>query len=286
MVLQRITSFLSYGFVHNLSGMPIIRKLARFINAHFSPKKDFLLKIENHRMYADTVDRIIALHFWKFLASGSSETKSMKKTIKKGMTVIDIGANIGYYTLMFADLAGEKGRVYAFEPDPSNYRLLVKNIEANGYKNVIAMQKAVSNKSGVIDFYHSEGHRGDHRSYDPGDGERKKIKVKSETIDRFTGKKIIPDIVKIDVQGAEFLVIQGMKNLIKRNKGLTILCEFCPRYMKKAGFSPGRFLDLLEQLGFELALINEKKGTIEQIEPSALMKICKGNKYANLFLKR
>ena len=58
------------------------------------------------------------------------------------MVVVDIGSNIGYYTLIAAKILGSSGKVYAFEPEPNNYELLLKNIEVNGYTNIVPVQKA------------------------------------------------------------------------------------------------------------------------------------------------
>ena len=76
-------------------------------------------------------------------------TRLLNQQIKSGMRVIEIGANIGYYTLIAANLVGESGKIYAIEPEPANYALLTKNVEVNGYKNVIPIQKAISNEIGT-----------------------------------------------------------------------------------------------------------------------------------------
>lgn len=285
MVVWSIVNFFSDILIRNLAESPFFRKSARFVNRNFSPKRDVLVKVKNHKMYANTIDRILALYLWRLSALGSFETKLMKKRIKRGMVIFDIGANIGYYSLILARFVGETGKVYAFEPDPENYRLLVKNIKTNGYKNIIAIQKAVSNKAGTINFYLSEEHRGDHRLYDSGDS-RRVIKVKATTIDRFSNGKINPDVIKVDVQGAEFLVLLGMKKTIKRNKKIRIFCEFWPSSIRKTGYSPKDFLSYIKKQGFKLKLINEKKATIEEVDIIHLLKMCKGNKYTNLLLER
>ena len=81
------------------------------------------------------------------------ETELFKKMVQDGMVVVDIGANIGYYTLIAAKLVGNKGIVYAFEPEPSNYELLCQNIAINGYTNVVPIEKAVSKTSGKTKLY-------------------------------------------------------------------------------------------------------------------------------------
>ena len=89
-----------------------------------------------------------------------------KKIIKKGDIVLDLGANIGYYTLIFAKLVGEVGHVFAFEPDPSNFELLSKNVKENKHENVTLIQKAVSDKNEKIKLYVSKRDLASHRIFD------------------------------------------------------------------------------------------------------------------------
>jgi FkbM family methyltransferase len=81
------------------------------------------------------------------------ETKFLKKIIKKGDTVIDVGANIGYYTLLFSKLVGKEGKIYAYEPLPENFKLLKKNIFINKYKNIVLINRALSNKEKNAKLY-------------------------------------------------------------------------------------------------------------------------------------
>lgn len=83
-------------------------------------------------------------------------TSLFKKVIREGDIVVDVGAHIGYYTLLASRLVGDTGKVYAFEPEPRNYDLLLKNLELNNVKNVVAIKKAVSNKKGTLKFYLSK----------------------------------------------------------------------------------------------------------------------------------
>src|SRR5207245_2930011 len=90
-------------------------------------------------------------------------TAYLMKLIESGMVVVDIGANVGYYTLLAAEKVGSHGKVLAFEPEPSRYALLEKNVRANDLKNVIPVQKAVSNKTGAARLYLDPRHNsGDH----------------------------------------------------------------------------------------------------------------------------
>lgn len=117
------------------------------------PKETILLVCQGSRMYVDAIDLGIVPHL---LADGVYEryqTELFKQIIRPGMVVIDIGANFGYYTLLAARLLHNKGSVIAFEPDPRNYELLLNNVRVNGYTNVIAIKKAVSNKNGKLRLF-------------------------------------------------------------------------------------------------------------------------------------
>ena len=125
----------------------IVKAISRCLRSYL--KSDFV-EIEGRQMFLDSND---SLRLSINRVYEPSETKTIKTHVKKGDVVLDIGANIGYYTLIFAELVGEKGKVYAFEPDPTNFDLLRKNVEINGYRNITLIQKAVSNKNGKISFY-------------------------------------------------------------------------------------------------------------------------------------
>src|SRR5258708_4633510 len=132
------------------------------------------------------------------------ETELAKVLIKPGDVVLDLGANIGYYTLLFARLVGPAGRVYAFEPEPANCALLKKNVELNGYENVVLVSKAVSNQTGLGKLFLCDFNQGDHRLYDSKDG-RPHIEIETVELDRFFhnyGGSF--DFIKFDIQGAEW----------------------------------------------------------------------------------
>lgn len=290
MVFKDILGYPSELITQYLAELVIFRKISRFINLHFSPRRDISIKVHDHKMYSSSLDRIFALCLWKFSAMESFETKLLRGITKPGMTVFDIGANIGYYTLILADLVGERGKVYAFEPDPENYRLLVKNIEANKYNNIIPIQKAVSNKTEKIKLFLSEEHKGNHKIYDSGEG-RKSIEIEAITLDQFTKEnKINPDIIKMDIEGSEPLAFLGMKNLLKHNKDIKIISEFFPHIIRKCRSSnpPEEFISFLESQGFRVNVINEKENKLDPIASTSqfIISFCKGKRYISLYLEK
>ena len=200
------------------------------------------------------------------------QTSLIKKYVKSGNVVIDVGAHIGYYTLLFANLVKDKGHVWAFEPSGENFKLLKKNIEVNGCQNVTLINKAVSNNSGLTKLYLSKTSQADHKTYDAGDP-RSFIEVSAVSLDdyfrEFKGKV---DFVKIDVQGSETKVISGMEKIMSKNSKIKILTEFWPFGISKAGAIPRNYLKLLSQYNFKLIDINEYTEKIQRLSPNQLLK--------------
>lgn len=161
--------------------------------------------------------------------------------------VLDIGANIGLYTLAAAKRAD---KVYCFEPDPLNFANLKKNIEANGFENVVALNKAVSDKNGTARFScHSEYplDRGNlHLIPHHEQANQKYTSIDTIALDTFFSdkpKKI--DIVKMDIEGSEFEALKGMRNLISANKNMKLFLEFNPPVLVRHSTDLESFIDHL-----------------------------------------
>jgi FkbM family methyltransferase len=197
-------------------------------------------------------------------------TKLFRNLIKEGMVVLDIGANIGYYSLVSAQLAGESGKVFAFEPEPNNYTLLTKNIEANGFRNIVPVQKAVSNKTGkgVLSLSKETDLHSMHESNENG-----AIEVETTTVDDYIKNiNCRIDLVKIDVEGWEMRVLEGMMETIRKNPDLKIITEFYPPSLKESGCSPEGFLQKLVDLGFKIYLTDEEAETTILTDVASLLK--------------
>jgi FkbM family methyltransferase len=254
---------------HGIGKFYLIRIPYHFLLSFLKISNDIFV-IQGNKMFLDSIDSL------GVFGKGVHEpltTELIKKEIKKGDIVLDIGANIGYYTLIFAKLVGEEGKVYAFEPDPANFALLKKNVKINGYQNVILVDKAVSNKNGKTKLYISEKSCGLHRIYDIHDG-RKFIEIESVRLDdyfkNYNGRI---DWIKIDIEGAEWAAIQGMPLLLEKNKNLKIVTEFAPIFLKEYGIQPEEYLKLLQKYGFRIYNINEDKNKIETCDITELLKI-------------
>lgn len=241
---------------HGIGKFYIVKIIHKFVVFHLRPR---FAEVHGHKMFLDSRNAVISPRLSAYGIFEPSETEIVKKGIKKGDIVLDIGAHIGYYTLIFAKLVGEKGRIFAFEPDPDNFDLLSKNITANKYQNVTLVRKGVLNKNGKAKLYLSQDNTGDHRIYDHRDS-RKSIEIETIRLDDyFKNYKGRIDFIKMDIEGVEGSAIQGMFNLLNRNKDLKILTEFWPHALKEFGTDPEEYLKLLTGLGFKLYDINQKK---------------------------
>jgi FkbM family methyltransferase len=229
---------LFYGY--GLERLYPVKVLLDILTAHFK-KTNSRVIIQGHTMFLDSKDSL-GLSVW-----GIHEplvTKIFKKEIRSGYVVLDIGAHIGYYTLIAAKLVGKNGKVFAFEPDPTNFTLLKENIITNSYKNVVIAQKAVTNKSGKLKLYLSEDSSG-HRICDSHDG-RRAIEIESVQLDDyFRNHDGHIDFIKMDVEGAEYNAIQGMLLLLKKNRNLKIVTEFYPEGLERFGTEPKKLLELI-----------------------------------------
>jgi FkbM family methyltransferase len=205
-----------------------------------------------HTMYLNPADAVVCPALFHEGCFEPFETDLVAREIQKGDVVIDIGANIGYYTLLFARLVGETGKVIAFEPDPDNFRLLKKNVLANGYGNVILIQKAVAHITGPLRLFVCGMNKGDHRVYDSHDG-RASIEIDATTLDdalaAYPGRV---DFIKMDIQGSEPGALLGMHRTLARNPRVKMISEFWPIGIQRFGANPEQYLRQLTELGFRL----------------------------------
>lgn len=233
-------------------------------------KKTALISCQGCKMYVNTKDRGITPILLIEEVLEKHVTEMFKKSIKTDAIVVDIGANIGYYTLIASKLAGNNGKVYAFEPEPSNYDLLLKNIHINRGVNVIPIKKAVSNRCDKATLFldnKSLGNPSLAKANVPQMSNR--VEVETITLDSFL-KNIKVDVIKIDAQGAEGLIIEGGEKILKNN-ALKIFMEFWPYGLKNMGTNPLELLYKLQSYGFKTILIDKN---IERIEPIKAIEMC------------
>lgn len=267
-----------YHFLSRVMGM---------LNTCMVMPQGMTVRIGKHRMSPGSVDRILAIWLWKWGLLEGYETFLLKHIVAKGMRVLDIGANIGYYSLIFAELVGADGSVYAYEPDPDNYVVLLRNIQLNGYRNIVAVPKAVSADNRTISLYKNNGNRGDHRIYESDDGVRTRITVDAVRLDDAFKPGTRFDFIKMDIQGAEVAAFEGMERLLQDNPGIRIVVELMPEQYSRSGHDVVLFLKQLTQLhGFRLNYIDESARKIVPVSDEELLRMCASGFSPNLYLYR
>ena len=229
-----------------------------FGNKLFLSKKGLALSISHYGTYEEL------------------ESKIMEEKIEMGNIVVDVGANIGLHTLNMARIVGNTGQVFAFEPDPSNFEILKKNVKINNYKNIILEQKAVGDKHGRTTLYQSD-HPGKHRIFPQTEQAKSQVQVELTNLDNYFDSDMIDKInfIKIDVEGLEFSVLKGMKNILKNSKKIKILFEFMPENTMEVGFTPIELLNYLTSNNFKLYCMDDKTKKLLYVSNNEeIVKLC------------
>jgi len=190
-----------------------------------------------HGMRAKTFDRSLYLLMHRVGIMGRSEKAAMAELVKPGMTVVDVGANVGLYTLFMAGLVGPTGRVIAFEPDPELVEMLRENCAANRFTNVEIHNCALGAEPDRLVLHRLTLNSGENHLGSMERGAfRRPVEVVVATFDSLL-PDVRPDFVKVDVQGWELKVLKGMKQALTASRP-RVFVELWPEGLRRAGNSP------------------------------------------------
>jgi FkbM family methyltransferase len=183
--------------------------------------------------------------------------------VRPGMTVLDVGAHIGYFTLLAARGVGESGKVYAFEPLPANNALLRRNVGENAFANRVSVSdQAVTDRMGQLVLHNSGRDAGTATLYSQGGTE---FGVRTTSLDAWAAELGWPqvDLIKMDIEGAEVAALNGMHELKRRYPRLQLICEFNPTTLTYATLEPAALPHALLSCGFtEVSIIG---GTLRPV---------------------
>lgn len=190
--------------------------------------------------------------------------KILRKYIKPNKFFIDIGSHVGYYSLL-ANNQDKKCKIICVEPVPYNYKVLIRNLKLNNVK-AITYNVAISDRNlNNSYFYISEASDSGGLTSHPRAKTINKIKIKTRTIDEIS--KYLPvSLIKIDTEGNELKVFQGMTQTIKNNPNMCILFEFNLTCLKKTIKDPRLLINYILSLGYKINFINEENGQISTVE--------------------
>jgi FkbM family methyltransferase len=243
------------------------------------------LRIEVHAKFDRYISREIArTGEWE-----SFETELVHRFLRPGDVFVDIGANIGWYSIVAASAIGATGRVYAFEPEKGNFDVARHNFSLNGLTNITLEQLAIADGPGFLPVYLSPDNQGDHRLYG-WKGAKISDRVKVVSLGGYFADR--PDrirLLKSDAQGSEGKIFAGIPDDFARDRDIAgFIIEYWPAGLIAAGSNPDAFLARLAALGLECFVIQEPFRALDPIALDVLGRRAKGDlrpetdMYANL----
>jgi FkbM family methyltransferase len=215
-------------------------------------RPETIVPIDDFRLTVDLNDRA----FGRMLYLGGDHEPELRALLRHlplaGGVALDVGANVGLHTIGMSRLVGPDGRVFAFEPDPHNFRLLETNLRLNDARNVTARRCAIGDADGVCRLARNPRNYADCRVTAELPG------WVSREVDMTTLDAALPELpagsvrfVKLDVQGSECRVLRGMRRTLARHPDVVMVVEVFPGGLRGAGASARELMELLAELGFE-----------------------------------
>ncbi|MFD6477227.1 FkbM family methyltransferase [Streptomyces anulatus] len=185
----------------------------------------------------------------------ADEDAAIRETVTAGTTVLDIGAHIGYFSLLMSQLVQSHGRVIAVEADAWNHQMLVQNLVRNNASNVIPVFAAAGYRPGIAHLRRDkDGNTGDHRVLDEPSELGHPVPVIA--LDDILDDVPEIDFIKVDLQGGDHLAIQGMQRTLRRCRP-TLLVEFWPPGIRERGADPVEVLRIYSGLGFTRDIVDD-----------------------------
>lgn len=240
----------------NFHGLPGRWRLVRWLDNHETdlaalPPQTVRFG-SDYRMRVNPVDENGRRVFVHGFEASERLTRHFVRLLRANDCVLDIGANVGYYTMVAAKLVGPGGCVHAFEASPKTFRWLNANARLNPAADIHVHDKAVTDECGEVTFHTAkEACTGYSSIRDLGDGTGSVARVPSVSIDSILDELPPVRLVKIDVEGAELLVLRGMTGLIKRDQPF-IIFEIDDEFCHDLGYSAQALCDFLAQRGYDL----------------------------------
>lgn len=232
-----------------------------------------------------TTQDVIGRHIYKYGRHEPETTDFLIGSLEilDGDVIFDIGANIGWYSLLFDRIAGRAAaEIYAFEPDPENFGLLKENIALNDARHIRPVQFGASDRTGTFQLHLFGGaNRGRHSMLPIHEGES--VEIRTITLDDFWAEQglgdRVPRFIKMDIEGFELAALRGADEVLKRCP--LVMTEYSPRYMKAAGLVPAELIELMTSHGFAPHVLRD--GSLAAAETAKLLA---SDRHVDLFWRR
>ncbi|HUU84704.1 MAG TPA: FkbM family methyltransferase [Phycisphaerae bacterium] len=213
------------------------------------PRRDVVLETDGQKfLVGNPAESLIGQAIFYHGVWEPQATRSICPMVREGMTVVDVGAHTGYYTLLFARRVGPEGRVLAFEPEERGLAFLRRNLELNGHRNVTVLPVALSNRAARAAECQKAFYASDAGAEPPPDASGVVARVFDRLVDDLGIQRL--DVVKIDVEGAELHVLEGMSESLARWAPL-ILLEVHPGKLENCGRSEEELAAFLARTGYQ-----------------------------------
>jgi FkbM family methyltransferase len=230
------------------------------------------------KMVVDTRDQLLAP--WLLLDGlwESHATGWLQKTLRAGDVMVDVGANIGYFTLLAAAIVGPKGKVVAVEAHPDLFALLRRNVVMNGHRSLVTLCNAAAwSKPGRLPFHQRVGYASNSSLASAGPsglqnlGDTEEVtQVDAVVLDDVLDGLERIDVMKIDVEGAEIQAFRGLSRTLEARPAMKIMFEWSPEQIRLMGDEPGELVDLLAEAGFGYRLLERDLAPIQRSDLVAL----------------
>jgi FkbM family methyltransferase len=251
-----------------------LERMRLFSAIVISPTRAITQLASGDRIYVDPRDRGCGLNLMTEGRYEEDELRFFRRLLRPGATVLDIGANYGYYSLCSAPFVRPGGQVIAFEPNPHIHALFADSIHHNGYSDLIAahcigVSDAAARLAFEIDEY---GPGGAHIVYPehPTPASRSIIEIPVVRLDEFLPAGTIADVVKIDVEGNEEKVLRGMRGIIARSPDIFIFMEFMFVFLSSEEAFERLIVLITDDLGLRIHRVLSLGQTAEVTDPRSL----------------
>ena len=211
--------------------------------------------VRGRRLYLNRNDLIVSREIAIHGEYEPTETAHVLRLVGSGDTVVDVGAHIGYFTLLLSSAVGPDGRVISLEPDPENYSFLRRTVAELPDQNVELHHVAAWKRDEDLPWHRSEENTGDHSLLGSTDRSTTAT-VEARSLDSLIPSGTAIDFMKVDVQGVEGAVLDGMERIMRESPPRVLLLEFMPSELITAGYDPEELFGRLLQTGYTIRMIS------------------------------
>ena len=209
----------------------------------------------------------------------------LRRHLRTGDVFVDIGAQVGFFTLYAANLVGESGRVIALEPFAKHFHILTKNIARSGYTNIEPHQVGVSDEARISSYYITSSSLFRVKQESQSQSANTVAEMRMVPLDTLLSHDTHIDILKIDIEGGESAAFRGMERLVQNNPAMAVIVEIAPKVLDKIGMRSEDLLIQLQGLGFRLFLIQHDGSLLESDIPH-IVDEARAHRFINIYCSR